>query len=137
MKKSSLVSKLLAVLALICIMPSAAPAAGEQAPDLPAIKKRMTTRLKEIVELKKDEKIGENNLGYLTIRKELSKEEKSIIDSENADRKQVYEDLAKKNKTSTKVVGQQRAIAIAKNAKAGDWLQDANGKWYQKKADNK
>jgi hypothetical protein len=30
------------------------------------------------------------------------------------------------------VVGRRRALQIAENAKPGEWLQDAGGKWVQK-----
>lgn len=30
------------------------------------------------------------------------------------------------------VVGKHRAIQIANKARPGEWLQDANGKWYKK-----
>ena len=51
---------------------------------------------------------------------------------ENRDRKLVYEAIAKNQGTTVEVVGRHRAVQIADKALAGEWLQDANGKWYQK-----
>jgi hypothetical protein len=56
-----------------------------------------------------------------------------VVAAENKDRKLVYEAIAKKQGTTTEVVGKHRAVQIAGKAKTGEWLQDANGKWYQKK----
>ena len=53
--------------------------------------------------------------------------------AENVDRKLVYEAIAKKQGTTPEVVGKHRAAQIADKALPGEWLQDANGKWYKKK----
>jgi hypothetical protein len=45
----------------------------------------------------------------------------------------VYEAIAKQQGTTLELVGKHRAIQISDKARPGEWLQDANGKWYQKK----
>ena len=95
------------------------------------IKQRMIDRKPQIDELKKQGAIGEDNKGFLAFvgQKNAGKE---IVDGENADRLAVYQAIAKQTGSTAEAVGQRRAVQIAKTADPGDWLQDANGKWYQK-----
>ncbi len=95
------------------------------------IKQRMIARLPEIKALKNKGIVGENNLGYLQFVGN-KKEKADVVNAENRDRKLVYEAIAKQQNTTVEVVGKHRAIQIANKAQAGEWLQDANGKWYQK-----
>ena len=91
----------------------------------------MIERLPVIKALKDKGIVGENNKGYLQFVGK-KKEKADVIKAENKDRKSVYGAIAKQQKTTVEVVGKHRAIQIAKKAQPGDWLQDANGKWYQK-----
>ena len=96
-----------------------------------SIKKRMIERLPTIRALKEKGLVGENNKGYLEFVS--SKQENAdVVEAENKDRKKVYEAIAKQQGTTVELVGKHRAIQLAKKAKPGEWLQDANGKWYQK-----
>ena len=97
-----------------------------------SIKQRMIDRLPIINDLKNRGIIGENNLGFLEFVGN-QKEKADVVAAENMDRKSVYEAIAKKQGTTTEVVGKHRAVQIAGKAQTGEWLQDANGKWYQKK----
>jgi uncharacterized protein YdbL (DUF1318 family) len=54
------------------------------------------------------------------------------VDAENNDRQLVYDAIAKQQGTAAEVVGRRRALQIADNAKPGEWIQDAGGKWVQK-----
>ena len=96
-----------------------------------AIKQRMIERLPVIKSLKDQGIIGENNKGYLEFVGQ-KKERADVIEAENKDRKLVYGAIAKQQGTTVEVVGKHRAIQIGKKAQPGEWLQDANGKWYQK-----
>jgi uncharacterized protein YdbL (DUF1318 family) len=75
--------------------------------------------------------IGENNKGFIVFRTP-SKENRDVVNEENADRLKVYRNIARRHKTDVKVVGRRRAIQIAKIAPAGHWLQDKDGNWYRK-----
>ena len=97
-----------------------------------SIKQRMIDRLPVINNLKGRGIIGENNLGFLEFIGS-QKEKADVVAAENDDRKSVYEAIAKNQGTTVEVVGQHRAIQIADKALAGEWFQDANGKWYKKK----
>ena len=97
-----------------------------------SIKQRMIDRLPVIKALKDQGIVGENNLGFLEFIGNR-KEKADVVAAENVDRKSVYEAIAKNQGTTVEVVGQHRAIQLADKAQSGEWLQDANGKWYQKK----
>ncbi len=96
-----------------------------------AIKQRMIERLPVIKALKDQGLVGENNKGYLEFVGQ-KKEKADVIKAENKDRKLVYGAIAKQQGTTAEVVGKHRAIQIANKAQPGEWLQDANGKWYKK-----
>lgn len=101
------------------------------ADDIQTIKVQMEKRLPLIVELKSNGIIGENNTGYLQYV-QANRENEEVVNAENEDRKKVYAIIAKKEGASIGQVGSRRALQIAKKALKGDWLQDQNGKWYQK-----
>ena len=95
------------------------------------LKQRMIARLPAIKALKNKGLVGENNMGYLQFVGS-KKEKEDVVNAENKDRKLVYGAIAKQQATTIEVVGKHRAIQIANKAQPGEWLQDANGKWYQK-----
>ncbi len=101
------------------------------ADDIQTIKVQMEKRLPLIVELKSKGIIGENNTGYLQYV-QANRENEEVVNAENEDRKKVYAIIAKKEGANIGQVGSRRALQIAKKALKGDWLQDQNGKWYQK-----
>lgn len=96
-----------------------------------SIKARMKARLPAILELKEKGVVGEDKNGLLQFVGQ-KKEKEDLIAAENADRKKVYSHIAKQQGTTAQLVGERRALQIAKKAKPGTWLQDQSGKWYQK-----
>jgi uncharacterized protein YdbL (DUF1318 family) len=94
------------------------------------IKARMEARLPAIKALKQAGVVGENNQGYLEIRKSTG--QKGLVDAENQDRRTVYSAIAKKQNTTAELVGQRRALQIARTADPGTWIQDAKGRWRQR-----
>ena len=96
------------------------------------IKTRMKQRLPVIIELKAQGIVGENNAGYLEFIG-AKREKSDVVAAENNDRKTVYTAIAKQQGTTAEVVGKRRALQIAQKANPGEWLQDASGKWIQKK----
>jgi uncharacterized protein YdbL (DUF1318 family) len=91
----------------------------------------MQTRLPVIVDLKTRGVVGENNQGFLAFIQGKN-EKQDVVSAENNDRKTVYKAIAKKQGTSVKLVGQRRAKQLAQRAKPGEWIQNPDGKWYQK-----
>jgi uncharacterized protein YdbL (DUF1318 family) len=96
------------------------------------IKSRMIARLPVLKDLKAQGLVGENNQGYLEYRGSKHSHE-DVVQAENQDRRSVYSAIAKQQGVTAELVGKQRAAQIAEKADAGEWLQNAAGKWYQKK----
>ena len=115
----------IAIVALV--LGAAAPFA--HADSLSEIKVRMTKRLEQVGALKQGGSVGENNLGYLTVRKPLSGEARRVVEAENADRKAVYEAIGAKTNTSVRKVGAARAALIRGTAPEGTWVQLPSGEW--------
>ena len=115
---------LLAIFLFIVFAAGAFPSAKE-------IRARMLARLPEIKALKDKGLVGENNKGLLEFVGQ-QKEKQEVVAAENQDREMVYKAIAKQQKTTVELVGKHRAIQIATKAQPGEWLQDADGKWYRK-----
>ena len=96
------------------------------------IKDRMKNRLPVIKQLKAQGIVGEDNKGYLQFVGG-NKAKTDVVAAENKDRKTVYSAIAKQQGTTAELVGKRRALQIAKRANKGEWVQDASGKWIQKK----
>lgn len=95
------------------------------------IKSRMKNRLPRIIELKAAGIIGENNQGFLAFVGS-QRTDVALVEAENKDRKRVYAAIAKQQGTTADLVGQRRAMQLARLAKAGEWIQNAAGQWVQK-----
>jgi uncharacterized protein YdbL (DUF1318 family) len=91
----------------------------------------MRARLPELVALKAQGIIGENNQGYLTVLKKPS-DQQALVDAENEDRRKIYTAIAKKQKTTAALVGQRRALQIAEKAEPGTMLQNSSGEWSKR-----
>jgi len=122
--KKKLYFAVFAIFLLIVFAAGAFPSAKE-------IQARMLARLPEIKALKDKGLVGENNQGFLEFVGQ-QKEKQDVVAAENQDRQMVYEAIAKQQGISVELVGKHRAIQIADKARTGEWLQDADGKWYQK-----
>lgn len=96
-----------------------------------SVKERMAARAPEIVRLKSQGQVGENNQGYLEARG-ADAAGTAIVKAENQDRKLVYQAIAAKTGTSPEQVGQRAAAKRVEVAGAGEWLQSPSGDWYQK-----
>jgi len=116
-----------AVVLAVVLMTLAIAAAGS-AKD---IKERMRERLAEVVALKAAGIVGENNRGYLEFVSD-QRQKVELVMEENQDRQEVYKAIAKQQGTTVDLVAERRAKQIADNALRGEWLQDSQGKWYQK-----
>jgi len=55
------------------------------------------------------------------------------VEDENADRKALYELIAKKEETTPEKVAERNAARNFEKAKPGEWLKGKDGKWEQKK----
>lgn len=122
MKRS--ITTILAAVAMMAVM-----APSVHAESLGAVKSRMEQRLGDVASLKKSGVAGEDNRGYLSVRGKASAADQAVVKAENADRKKVYQSIAKRNKVSVESVGKKRAGQVRKSAAKGTWVQMADGKW--------
>lgn len=103
------------------------------AQNLDTIQKRMKARTDDVVALLNSKAVGENNKGYLEALKPLADEkQEEIVSAENADRKTVYTAIAGKTGAKPDFVGRSRAKEVAKIARAGTMIQQADGVWVEK-----
>ncbi|MBM4152824.1 MAG: DUF1318 domain-containing protein [Kiritimatiellaceae bacterium] len=123
MKPTLTLFKIRPLIAMVLACAAFAFAAGE--------KERMIQRAPQIVAMKSSGVIGEKADGYLGIIKAGA--DQSVVNAENADRKAVYAEIAKSSGASPTSVARRRALQIIEQASPGDWLQAADGSWYQKK----
>lgn len=101
------------------------------AQNLDAVKARMLQRVTAIDQLKEQGVVGETSRGFLAFvgAKQLQAD---LVDAENRDRETVYNAIAKQTGAAAADVGRRRARQIADNARPGDYLQTAAGKWKKK-----
>ncbi len=112
-------------------------AAIGQETNLRELQARIRERLPRINELKQAEMVGENNQGYLTVRKKPAREEqaqevKKLVEQENNDRKKVYTMIGIQHNAPLELVGRRRARQIFKAAIPGVWVQTQEGEWIKK-----
>ena len=104
-----------------------------QADNAETIKQNMIKRLPRIQELKKDGMIGENQQGYLeAVQSSIPAADKAVIEDENADRKTVYEAIAKQKGTTIELVGKLRAKKIFEAGQNRRILETEDGSWSKK-----
>ncbi len=113
----------LTIFALLCTL-------NAQAGSGKVIMARMKARLPEINKLKTQGIIGETKDGFIAFIKDQQNSE--LLKAENSDRKKVYAAIGRQQGADPTLVGQRRALQIAKKAKPGTWLQNKDGKWYKK-----
>ena len=102
-----------------------------EAASIDKLKSNIQNRKPYINQLLKEQKVGENNKGYLTIKKKLNDKEKGWVKSENRDRYKLYDLVAAEMDyfVSQKEIAMQRARNIRINAPRGIWIQQSNEKW--------
>ena len=83
------------------------------------IKARMKNRLPVIKELKAQGIVGEDNKGLLQFVGG-KQSQPDVVAAENKDRTAVYTAIAKQQGTTPELVGQRRALQIAKRANKGE-----------------
>lgn len=92
-------------------------------------KSRMRERVPELDRLKVAEAVGENNRGFLEVRKP---EGAGIADAENRDRATVFADTAARVGSTPDAVGRSFARQVAAASAPGVWIQREDGSWVKK-----
>ena len=108
------------------------PLSGALGGRLDGLRARMDRRIAALDLLKALEIVGENDRGYLEARGNITPEQEALRSDENADRREIFSELAVQAKESVERVGRLRAQRIAVWALRGAWLQSPDGVWYQK-----
>jgi uncharacterized protein YdbL (DUF1318 family) len=120
---------LLALVAVPCVV---------RAASVEELQKRFKERYPKLLQAKTDGKIGETYKGYVeAVKEEYLKDEavKKLINDESADRKELYELMAKEEGTTVEKVAERNAVRNFKKAKKGQFLKGRDEKWEQKKED--
>lgn len=95
------------------------------------LKARMSARMPQLIELKKQGVIGENNRGFLEFRPGHSPKG-DLVASENEDRRRFYEKIAAHEKISPAAIGKRHAERMMREAHPGVWIQTPDGQWRKK-----
>src|SRR4051812_49309820 len=101
------------------------------APTKKELQSRFEQRYPQIKQAKADGKIGETSTGFLEAVKSADGTLSKLIDDENADRKALYELIAKDEKVDADIVARRAAQRNFQKAKSGEYLKE-DGKWRQK-----
>ncbi len=117
---------------LIVLIAGSLLAAVAQASAVSDAQDRILARTPQIDSLKTSGAVGEDSNGYLAVRTELSGRQNALVESENKDRKLLYEVAANRTGQSVEDAGKQRGLQNFTRAHKGVWLKKANGEWYQK-----
>ena len=95
------------------------------------LKKRFQERFPAIRELKEKCVVGETDEGYLDWVAKKDSKSAELVDSENSDRKELYQLLAKETKETSEVVAKHASQRNFEKAKVGEYLK-VGGKWHKK-----
>ncbi len=97
------------------------------------LQERFKDRFPQLQSLKQQGKVGETAAGFVeAVKPEFADEVSAVVAPENSDRRELYAMLAKRNNTTPEAVAARNAARNFANAKRGEWLKNAEGKWYQK-----
>jgi len=119
----------LIITALAILMVPALLCAAEAKKD--DLRKRIRERAPKIEALKDKGVIGETDEGYVDFVKGKDAEASAVVDPENADRKTVYNIIAKDTGESVDKVARQAAQKRFDHAKPGEWMK-ISGTWKKK-----
>jgi uncharacterized protein YdbL (DUF1318 family) len=113
---------------LIALSLSAAATAATKA----ELQARFEKRYPQLLEYKRDGKVGETMEGMIEAvdKKYLSDKKLSdLIEDENADRKELYRIIAREENTTPEKVAERMAQRNYERARSGEYLKDRDGKW--------
>ena len=95
------------------------------------LRDRFKQRYPQVQELKKAGVVGETSDGYLDWVKKKDAKAAEVVDAENADRKELYEAIAKRENTTADVVAQRAAKRNFEKAGDGEFIKQ-DGEWKKK-----
>ena len=124
-------TKLSFLITLIALLLVPATALHAQESKKEQLQKRFKERYPAILELKSRGIVGETDEGFLDWVKKKDPKQAELVEQENADRKELYKDLAKKTNESEEKVAKHAAQRNFDKAKSGEFLKYA-GEWKKK-----
>ncbi len=119
-------------LALFATVACLAGALYVHAADAAGAKTRMRERVAAIDQLKLAEVVGENNRGFLDLRKAGDPAGSAAVSAENQDRATVFADTGARTGSTADAVGRAFAKQIAAASARGVWIQREDGSWVKK-----
>ena len=88
----------------------------------------------ELAAAKRDGLVGERADGFVgAVAASPPAEVRALVDSVNAQRRTRYEEIAKRNGTPFDAVAAVAGEKLIGRAAPGEWVTDAQGRWFQKK----
>ena len=121
------------VTALLTCLPAGLALAADREAEL---QERFKRRFRELREAKADGKVGETREGLVDFVESKHADDKALrtlVDDENADRRELYKLIAEKEKTTEAKVAERAAARNYERARSGEFLKDKDGAWRQKK----
>ena len=105
----------------------------EMTPEVKAALESRRNRFEQLKSLKAQGFVGENNRGYLEVLGNDSSA-RSLVDSENNDRRVIYKAIEVQNNLSSALATIEKVFAQVQRDKAspGDKIQDEDGAWVTK-----
>ena len=125
MKTKSLLST---ALVLLLVSSTALFAASKE-----ELQKRFKERYPQLKSLKQSGTIGETSDGLVDFVKDRDAKAGKLVDAENADRKELYELVAKETKATPEEVATRNAKRNHDKLQPGEYYRGEDGKWTQKK----
>ena len=117
------------VLTLLALFASASIALS--APTKKELQARFEQRYPQIRTCKTEGKVGETDQGFIEAVKSADGALSQLIEEENADRRTLYDLIAKEESITVDVVAKRAAQRNFQKAKSGEFLKQ-NGTWKQK-----
>ena len=112
-----------------------------ESPKALAIREKLRDRLPEILAQKREGVLGESNEGMLILKDKtklkplLMKKVEKLVDDENSDRKDLYNEVTKLNglpSSRTKNVQKSFSRSFQSESPSGTWVENADSAWVQK-----
>lgn len=99
--------------------------------EMKELKKKFEARYEKVKQLKSAGVVGETEDGFLDFVKERNPDAAATVEEENADRRKLYDLIAKKEGVTADVVAKRNAQRNFEKARKGEWIKKG-GKWEQK-----
>ncbi|OPL12608.1 MAG: hypothetical protein AVO39_11455 [delta proteobacterium MLS_D] len=119
---------------LMLLFPVIALATGVQAEDRDGIINSMKERYPALLQAKEQGLIGEARDGFVgLVRQDVPDAAKTLVESENSDRRMLFQIIARDTSATNEEVARQNGIRMYLLARDNHFLQDRNSQWVLKR----